>query len=428
MIPAAGERPMRILYLCIDGIDLSGQSGGAIHIRSFVRALRETGHQVSLVCSVANSPAFLEADLRVRVFPALRTPWNHTLSHAIAAGNQFLGRPTRHNPDAVRVLHNHQFLKIAAEAARQLEPDFIYERYTLWGFAGHRLARARGVPQVLEVNAPLAYEQQKFRAGVTLPRAARWAERKIWRGADLVVAVSAPLARLLREAGVNPERVRVLPNTIDHRLFRADLDGEVVRERLCLNGHFVIGFVATFKRWHGADLLLEAFRDLHATDPSAHLLLVGDGPLRPVLEEEVRRDGLRGSVTFVGSLAHEEVPHYVAAMDVAVAPYPALEEFYYSPLKLFEYMAAGRPVVASRVGQVAEVMENGVNGLLFEPGDRAGLVACLRRLRQDPALRRELGRRASLACTGRSWTANVSKVVNWVEPLLDRGNLLAMSA
>ncbi len=417
---------MKILYLSTDGIDLAGKSGGAVHICSFVRALSDIGHKVSVVCSCANSPASLQTDLHARVYPAPRTPWNHSLSHVIAAGNRALGRPTRHNPDAVRLLHNFTFLKVAAHVARELDPDFIYERYTLWGLAGLRLAKARSIPLVLEVNAPLAYEQKRYRAGLTCPPLAGWVERRIWREADLVVGVSESLRRQLQRAGVVPARIRVLPNAVDTRLFQPDLDGGLVRRRFELDGRFVIGFVGAFRPWHGLDLLLEGFEQLYREDSSMHLLLVGDGPLRPHFEEEVRRMKLQHAVTFTGEVAHKDVPHHLTAMDVAIASYPAVEDFYYSPLKLFEYMAAGRAVIASRIGQVAEAIVDGVTGLLFEPGDRAGLVNCIRRLHSDAALRSELGRRANAACSERTWNQNAARAIDWVTPLLKRKRVLAV--
>ncbi len=137
--------------------------------------------------------------------------------------------------------------------------------------------------------------------------------------------------------------------------------------------------------------------------------------------------GLQQAVTFTGGVAHEDVPQYLAAMDVAVAPYPPLDEFYYSPIKLFEYMAAGRAVVASRIGQVAEIVVDGVTGLLYEPGDRAALVNCLRRLQRDAALRNELGRRASAACSEHTWSQNASRVIDWVNPLVNRKRPAAIS-
>src|SRR5947208_11335686 len=384
---------MKILYLCNDpGIDVAGKSGAAIHIRSFARALADLGHEVAIVtCGPPDGKQALEEELHAVIWSAPLSPWNRALAHSLRAANLAIGRTPRRNPDAVRVLHNLTFFKAATRAAKQLNPDFIYERYSLWAVAGLCLAKERSIPLVLEVNAPFAYEQQHYRAGVTCPPLAHWVEGAIWRKARLVMAVSESLQSQLRRSRVRPELIHVLPNAVNTRLFHTGLDGSLVRQRFNLEGRFVIGFVGTFKRWHGVDLLLSAFRDVRRTDPSSHLLLVGDGPIRPQLEQEVRNAGLTEAVTFAGALAHEDVPHYLDAMDATVAPYPALDDFYFSPLKLFEYMAAGRAVVASRVGQVAEVVVDGVTGLLFEPGNLADLASCIRRLRNNAALRKELG-------------------------------------
>jgi glycosyltransferase involved in cell wall biosynthesis len=417
---------VKILYISTDpGIDLTGQSGNAIHIRAFVRAMADLGHQVTLVCSAAKPAQSIEADLHatVRLVPLAR--WNRVLARFLQIGNRFFGRPVREHPDLVRVLHNLRFARRAAAAARELAPDFIYERYSLWGLAGLWLARKLATPLVLEVNAPLVYEQQRYRAGLAYAPLAHWVEHCIWRKAGLLIAVSDSLRSWLQKAGVNSEFIHILPNAVDPRLFHLDFDGKEVRERFHLDGRFVIGFVGTFKPWHGADLLLAAFQDLHQADPSTHLLLVGDGPLRLRFEEEVRETGLHEAVTFAGGVAHQDVPHYLAAMDVAIAPYPALEEFYFSPIKLFEYMAAGRAVVASRAGQVAEIVVDGVTGLLFEPGDRAGLVSCVARFQKDAALRNELGRRASAACSEHTWSQNAARVIHWVQPLLDPNGSLS---
>src|SRR5438477_641674 len=415
---------MRILYLCNDpGIDLAGKSGAAIHIRSFARALTELGHEVAIVaCGLPDGKQALQEGLHTTIWRAPLSAWNRALAQVLRASNRTIGRTPRRNPDAVRVLHNLTFFKAARCAARQWNPDFIYERYSLWAAAGLRLAKKFSVPLVLEVNAPFAYEQQHYRAGVTCPPLARWVERMIWRKAHLVIPVSESLHSQLRTARVKPERIHVLPNAVNTRLFHLGLDGSPVRQGLNLEGRFVIGFVGTFKRWHGVDLLLSAFRELHRADPSIHLLLVGDGPLRSQFEKEVQNAGLIQAVTFAGALGHEDVPQYVAAMDVAVAPYPALDNFYFSPLKLFEYMAAGRPVIASRVGQVAEVIADGVTGLLFAPGDLAYLVAASRGSETAPRYVQDLAKNASAACSGRTWTHNAAKVIDRVEAMIKQNS------
>jgi len=420
---------MKILYLSMDpGIDPAGQGGGSIHIRSFVRALADVGQQVTLVCSASANQPSCEANLGAvgHLVPLAR--WNYVLARGLRRTGRLTGKTTRGHADIVRALHNLRFAARARAAARELKPDFIYERYSLWGMSGLWLARELGIPLVLEVNAPLVYEQQRYRAGVTCPPLARWVERRVWQSADLMLAVSESLRSQLQRSGVEPERIQVLPNAVDPELFRMASNGNAVRERLNLDGRFTVGFVGTFRPWHGVELLLAAFEDLHRVDPLTHLLLVGDGPSRPGFEDQIRSAGLQGAVTFAGRIAHQDVPQYLAAMDVAVAPYPALDEFYYSPLKLFEYMAAGRPVVASRVGQVAEILIDGATGLLFEPGDQAGLVRGLQRLRKSATLRSELGRNAAAVSSEHTWNRNAARVIHWVEPLLNQNGSSAASA
>ncbi len=411
---------MKIVYLCLDqGIDLSGLKGASIHVRSLVRALAELGHEVLVVGTKVGSPDAFEAATGASVVRAPLAGWNEALGRGITAGNRWLGRGPGRGRDVVQALHNGAFSRVVEGSAARLEPSFVYERYSLWGAAGERLARKWSIPLVLEVNAPLTDEEERYREGLASPSLARWAERRIWRRADLLVAVSRALQGHLTRAGVAPEKVRLLPNAVDPRLFQTAQSEQVaLRSRLRLDGRFVVGFAGSFKVWHGVDTLLQAFARLHGEDGSVHLLLVGDGPMRGALEEDTRRLGLEGAVTLAGPVPHEEVPRYLAVMDIAVAPYPALGDFYYSPLKLYEYMAAGRPVVASRIGQVADVVRDGVTGLLYEPGNGEELLLALRRLRSDERLRAELGSNARIACEENTWSRSAARVVEWVEPLL----------
>jgi glycosyltransferase involved in cell wall biosynthesis len=409
---------VRILYLCTDpGIDLMSQGGGSIHIRAFVSALRHLNHEVTVTCHAASNESTDARNGSRDLLPLRLGEWNRALASSIRGANRLAGSRGRYHPDLVRGLHNLTTFRLAARHVRAHRPNFIYERNSLWGMTGLWLARKYSLPLVLEVNAPLAYEQKQYR-GLTFSSLAEWTERMIWCGADLIVVVSESLRRHLQEAGVRPERIRVLPNAVDANLFHNRLDGEPVRKRFHLGSRFVVGFLGTFKQWHGADLLMEAFQRLHQGDPDMHLLLVGDGPLRESLQEKIRQAGLEHEVTLAGKVTHQEVPLYLATMDVAVAPYPDLSKFYFSPLKLFEYMAAGRAIVASRLGQIAEVIVDGESGLLFKPGDVEDLVRCIRRLREDSRLRLALGKQASMTSRSYTWSKNASQVVAWVEALV----------
>src|SRR3989475_9903209 len=199
---------MKVLYLCSDAsIDLTGQKGASIHIRSLVRALADLGHEVTVLCTQVSSPTSIEAELHAKVRPVPLTGWNQGLARAVRAGNRFLRKPTRKFPDAVRALHNLRFFRAAADAARKLHPDFIYERYSLWGTVGLRLAKDRSIPLVLEVNAPLTYEQERYRASLTCPPLARWVERRIWRKAGSSLAGFEPPPRPPGRSCVQPARI-----------------------------------------------------------------------------------------------------------------------------------------------------------------------------------------------------------------------------
>lgn len=415
---------MRILYLCFDpSIDLAAETGGAVHVRAMIRALGSLGHEITVLGSWVSRPEWVERQTGARVVTCGISGLNRSLGRAIRKSNKVLRQPPRRFPDAVRLLHNATFSRRAAKLMRRSSPDFIYERYSLWGITGLGLAKRFDVPLALEVNAPLVYEQQHYRQKLSWPRLARWMERRVWRGADPVMAVSEPLRNhLIKEAGIAPERIRVLPNAVDARWFAAQEPIPINSEK---QEKFVLGFVGSFKAWHGADFLLSAFEEFHKVEPSSRLLLIGDGPLRSGLQERASKCGLERAVTFTGVIPHEEIRNYLATVDVALAPYPALENFYYSPLKLFEYMAAGRPVVASNAGQIAQILRHGVNGLLYEPGDRAGLLKCLCELRNNPALREELGRNARKASEEFTWERNAARVIEWVRPKVLRGSLLA---
>lgn len=410
--------------MCFDpSIDLAAETGGAVHARAMIRALASLGNEITVLGSCVSRPEWVKSQTGARVVPCGISPANRSLGLAIRKGNKVLRQPERRFPDAVRLLHNATFLRKASKLMRRLSPDFIYERYSLWGITGLRLTKQHRVPLALEVNAPLVYEQQHYRQKLSWPRLAHWMECRVWQGADPVMAVSEPLRNhLIKEAGVAPERIRVLPNAVDAKWFLAHDAIPINSEKQEM---FVMGFVGSFKAWHGADFLLSVFEDFHKVEPSSHLLLIGDGPRKDSLRERTRKAGLEKAVTFTGIIPHEKIREYLATVHVALAPYPALENFYYSPLKLFEYMAAAKAVVASNAGQIAQIIRHRVNGLLYEPGDRTGLLKCLCELRNDPGLREELGRNARRTSEDFTWERNAARVIEWVRPKVIRGSLRA---
>ena len=376
---------MRILYLCSDpGIPVHGQKGASVHVRELCRALTGLGHEVLVVATKAgtgsgsNGVAIEEAPLGAAAELVCEAVRSAPVGGSVAA------REVRAKLAAAALLLR------AREVCRTFAPDVVYERYSLFGTAGYQLAKELRLPFVLEVNAPLTQEQAEHR-GLVFRAAADEAERAILGAADRIVAVSPPLARWLSERGVPEGRITVLPNAVDPDRFRPRPDeAKRVRRRLGLDGQPVFGFLGTLKPWHDAGTLLEALAHLpRALD--ARLLVVGDGPERAKLEASAARLGVGSSVVWTGAVPHDSVPGYLSAMDVAVVPYADSPSFYFSPLKLFEYQATARSVVAADVGELRHCVRPGETGLLYRPGDARSLADALAELAEDRARARALG-------------------------------------
>jgi glycosyltransferase involved in cell wall biosynthesis len=202
-----------------------------------------------------------------------------------------------------------------------------------------------------------------------------------------------------------------MPNGVNlEHLGAAHQDGGL-RRSLGLEGRVAVGFVGWFKKWHGLEFLLEAFGGSRLGDLGAALLLIGDGPAMPDLKRYVETNGLGNSVVFTGAVPHERIPPYLGLIDIAVQP--AANE-YCCPMKIIEYMGLGKPIVAPRQENIAELLGDGSEALLFEPGDERSLAGALRALITDREERRRLGEGALAAVHERGllWTANARRILD----------------
>jgi glycosyltransferase involved in cell wall biosynthesis len=264
--------------------------------------------------------------------------------------------------------------------------DLVYERYSLWGWAGMHYAQETRTPGILEVNAPLIEEQRRHRTLVHADEAERIAGRA-FTSASAVVTVSRPVADYVKWQGAAERRVQVVPNGVDPGRFPDGLKPSLPAS----DGVFTVGFVGSMKPWHGLPVLVEAFARLHQESDAVRLLVVGAGTESDSVAEDVHQRGVGKAVEVTGAVSPGEIPALLASMDVGTAPYTSGDGFYFSPLKVYEYMAAGLPVVASDIGTLLDVVVDGETGLLCRAGDAGELAAALNRLRLDPALRRRLG-------------------------------------
>ena len=373
---------MKIAYICNDpGIPVFGCKGSSIHVQSVVRTLLRQGHQVHLfTCNLGtDTPADLE------IVPIHKLP-EYPRNDDYSAQEQAL---LLSNP------------KLFSMLEREGPFDLVYERYSLWSFAGMDYACTIGVPGVLEVNAPLIEEQIKYRKLVNRDKAKQVAEQA-FGAATTLIAVSQTVADYLENYSMAKGRIHVVPNGVDPSRFSKEIKPSLA----CTREEFIIGFVGTMKPWHDLSSLIDAFAKLHHQDSNTRLLMVGDGKGLKKVRENLSAHNCSQAVHFTGAVSPERIPGLLAAMDVAVAPYSLDSQCYFSPLKVYEYMAAGLPVVASQVGQLAELIQDGVNGLLCPPDDSDCLGNKLSLLKSDPKLRSRLGE-AAKECIDQYYTWDI---------------------
>jgi glycosyltransferase involved in cell wall biosynthesis len=284
---------------------------------------------------------------------------------------------------------------------------FVYQRYSLNNLLGVALARRWSVPFVLEANASEVSWRQRW-SSLSYPRLAVVTERIIFRSADRIAAVSENAAREIIAAGADPDRVRVVPNGVDADTFHKAEPTPLP----FADSSFVIAFAGLFYPWHGVQCLARAFINLVALCPDARLLLVGDGAEAPMVRAILSGEESAGRALMTGIVDRRDVPGYLAAADVLVSPHAPDPGFIGSPIKLFEYMATGKPIVASDVGQIGEVLRDGETALLVPPGDELALAGALRRLHDAPCLRAQLGDAAyGEARRDYSWDARLAALL-----------------
>ncbi len=388
---------MRIAYILADpGIGIFGTKGASVHAQEMIRAFRAQGHEVTVFATKRGNkygepgteyvPEDLK-DLPVFVVPVAG-------AKGAAARERATARASR------------RMAELAAEGSYGL----VYERYSLFSTGGAALSDRTGAPLVVEVNSPLLAEQSAHRR-LHDAQGAMEATVRTFTAADVLSCVSTPVAGWARciAAGTDP-RIIVTRNGVNVERFRR-------QPTTTPPSQFTVGFLGTLKPWHGTEYLLRAVASSPAL-AGIRVEILGDGPQRAELEGLAGRLGIAEQVVFHGAVAPEQVPAHLSRWDAGVAPYPAGEqqsENYFSPLKIYEYLAAGLPVVASATGEIPEVIEHGVTGLLVPGSDPAALAEALGRLVTDRQLSRRMGAAARAeAQRHHSWGARAAAVLKAV--------------
>jgi glycosyltransferase involved in cell wall biosynthesis len=375
-----------------------------------IRAGGSVGHVAGVLNNLghfAGAPIFVTSGHVPTVAAGLET-------HVVEPGSDFCGYE-----DLPALYFNEPFLREAVRAVDGRQVSFVYQRCGLFCFAGLELARRLRAPFVLEYNGSEVWSARHWGRPLQHEELARRIESLLLEQATLVTVVSRPLHDELLGRGIAPERLLLNPNGVDPERYSPSVDGDAIRRRHGLRERQVVGFIGTFGRWHGAEVLAEAFGRLLSRRPAwrerVRLLMIGDGATRPEVEARLAQGRAREQAVLTGLIPQEQGPQHLAACDVLVSPTirnPDGTPFFGSPTKVFEYMAMGKGIVASDLDQIGEVLGHEQTALLVEPGDAEALAAAIERLLEDETLARRLGQAAREAVLARhTWREHTGTIV-----------------
>jgi glycosyltransferase involved in cell wall biosynthesis len=368
-----------------------GTAGGAIsHIRGFLYGLKALG----VTCRVFSGTAMAQDAFTNEVITAERRP--HFLSGAVLLSYNFV------------------FVRGVKRSLAASHPRFLYQRHCAFSIAGALLSRRLSVPLILEYNGSEEWMANHWDPN-PLRGWIRWCEDVTLRSAARIMVVSKVLRDDLVERGIQPDRIRVNPNAVDPDYFYPGRGRETGRKELGVGAEEVlIGFVGSFSLWHGIEMLQQAIIKLLRDVQPCRLrfVLIGDGLLHGEMRSALAAYEKTQEVIFTGPLPREKVAEYLDASDILVSPHipmPDGSRFFGSPTKIFEYMAMGKGIVASRLDQLAEVLEHDRTAVLVTPGDTDELADAILLLALDPEKRTALGGAARRAAVERHcWSTNVA--------------------
>jgi glycosyltransferase involved in cell wall biosynthesis len=378
---------MRIAYLHY----LYGQDTALNHVRQFTAAARGLGHQVDV------HAMNLARDDRADPEPPLASRLRRALKD----------RASRYLHEPKELLWNLRYVRKEQRLLRWAAPDVLLVRDHLLTASCIPVARRLRLPLVLEVNAPVDESHLYLDQYLHLPWFPERLERWKVRHADAVTAVSSSLKQhLIDRYGIAADRVTVVPNGADLHLFRPGCPADPA-VRWAVGDGPVVGFVGSFQKWHGTDLLARLITEVAAARPAVRFLLIGSGPEVDTLRHLTSAVGDR--VIFTGHVPHARIPGLVANLDIGVLPEA---DFFRCPLKVIEWMAAGKAVVVPRYAPLQDLIDDGVHGMLFPPRDAQALIGTVLRLVDEPELRQALGAGAAArARASLSWRDNARRVL-----------------
>lgn len=387
-------QPLKILY----HHRTLGDGAEGIHISEMIAAFRQRGHKVRVISPIGTKTSFQNS--RTRFLTRLKVVVPYFIFELMEIAYSLIG--------AFKLI----------KAARKWKPDFIYVRYITFNLSSVIARKFLNIPVLLEVNAPLALERaEQPDEKLFFKRLASWMEFTICRQSTHTIVVSTPLQQYLINNSIADKTITVMPNGVNLERFTLPTEKEIAIKKNLLNipdDATVIGFVGIMRHWHGVEGLIEVFCKLLIDEPKLYLLLVGDGPEIKNYTQLLNRKGVSSRAHITGRINHNDIPKYISVFDIAMAP---KSTFYASPLKIVEYMALAKPVIAPKTQNIEDLIDSHYDGILFDPKDPNGMYSALKRLLQDDEFRKSISQAAREKCENKlNWNNNAFHCQELMKP------------
>lgn len=383
------------------------KSGGSIgHIGGVLNNLEKFTHK---------KPIFLTND----IIPEIDV--------SIESNIVFLQNNFEHSTEERYFKYTDKLTKEGFELLKDKEISFIYQRYALFNYSGVELKDMLKVPLVLEYNGSEVWAHRNWGNALKNEKLAINVENLNLQKADLVVVVSEPLKDEIIERGVEENRIIVNFNGVNTEKYSPKINGSEIRKKYNLDGKIVFGFIGTFGKWHGAEVLAEAFGRLFEKKPllreKFRLLMIGDGMTMTEVQANIEKYKINKEVILTGTVPQKDGPAHLAACDVFMSPHvpnPDGTKFFGSPTKLFEYMAMGKAIIASNLEQIGDILTHNETAYMVTPGDADELVKAMEVLTEDSELRVKLGKKArEIVVEKYTWYKHTERIIGKLRELCE---------
>lgn len=420
------QLPLSIGYIWQYGTadtHLSSITAVSLHMRAVISEFQKLGHHVRIVTFYQNQPHWSDNMIDWHPVEPMVPKNTFRFLERISRGIQ-----SRLNLPYLNLFESYKFA-VACKTALS-DCDILYERFWILASGGFIISKMLDIPILYEVNGDIVeeYHQQGLKLPLHQWAAINLVTRYMFKNAGQVIPVSQTLKeKIISRHRLHTDNIKVIENGARVDLFVDPNQEEIASLRLQykLGENLTIIFVGTYKPWHGIDLLVEAFGEVSKHLPNVKLILVGDGPLMPEIKSQVKALHISDRVIFTGLVEHQKVPAILNLADIAILnPRVSGASSAQSPLKLYEYMAAGKAIIAPKISNVERILKDRESVLLVDPDNLEALKAALIELLDDEQMRERLGQVArDKAIKNHSWSQTVSEIEAIMMELIDKPGL-----